>query len=420
MDIKDIILSKCHGYRMPQAGAFTQEELDEIWAVTDFLPPDYPFITRAKYIINGFTEHRRCPICDNKLKDNNRSDLQKFCSKHCICKYTANNEAAKARRAKTCQRKYGAKNVAQIPEFHKKSIVTKQRLYSNKQGVTCPHKSEFVIERLYSYDWMKDAFEKHGVNWICDYLQCSLSLVHRLLNRFNIKTKKPRATITPEQIQVLTNHQWLKDAFENGENMKTIGQKIGVKYCTVYRRCRKHPSFTPNNNSAFEERVCQWLDDMGVSYQRKNRKLLYPSEIDIYIPDARLAIEVDGVYWHSQNAGKGSEYHINKTRRCEEQGIQLLHLFDFDDMEEWQLHIGKLITRFPFVFNEQIITLDRRYYSPIKRPVGYALKEETHPVQIHWGYYSSTQADHVVIRVDEKDAIDSIWDCGQLIYERVE
>ena len=59
-----------------------------------------------------------------------------------------------------------------------------------------------------------------------------------------------------------------------------------------------------------------------------SRKVISPQELDIYVPDKRLAIEYDGVYWHSENMGTSNEYHLNKTNRCHEQNIKLVHIFD--------------------------------------------------------------------------------------------
>ena len=45
----------------------------------------------------------------------------------------------------------------------------------------------------------------------------------------------------------------------------------------------------------------------------------------------KLALEFDGLYWHSETAGKDKNYHISKTQKCEEQGLQLIHIFE----DEW-------------------------------------------------------------------------------------
>lgn len=59
-----------------------------------------------------------------------------------------------------------------------------------------------------------------------------------------------------------------------------------------------------------------------------DRKVLNGKELDIYLPDYNFAIEVDGIYWHSELKGKKRNYHINKTNECKNNGIQLIHIFE--------------------------------------------------------------------------------------------
>jgi len=53
-------------------------------------------------------------------------------------------------------------------------------------------------------------------------------------------------------------------------------------------------------------------------------------EFDIYIPDKKIAFEFNGIYWHSELAGKSKNYHLNKTKMCSCNGIQLIHIFDYE------------------------------------------------------------------------------------------
>jgi hypothetical protein len=51
--------------------------------------------------------------------------------------------------------------------------------------------------------------------------------------------------------------------------------------------------------------------------------------LDIYLPDYKLAIEMNGNYWHSE-LYKDKKYHLDKTNKCNELGIELLHIFQDD------------------------------------------------------------------------------------------
>lgn len=45
-------------------------------------------------------------------------------------------------------------------------------------------------------------------------------------------------------------------------------------------------------------------------------------ELDVYIPDLKIAIEYDGAYWHSD---------VNnyfKYKECRKQGIRLIHIIE--------------------------------------------------------------------------------------------
>lgn len=54
-------------------------------------------------------------------------------------------------------------------------------------------------------------------------------------------------------------------------------------------------------------------------------------ELDIYLPELKLAVEYNGVFWHSVDR-KGKGYHIQKRKACEKQGIRMLSIWECD----WQ------------------------------------------------------------------------------------
>jgi len=53
-------------------------------------------------------------------------------------------------------------------------------------------------------------------------------------------------------------------------------------------------------------------------------------ELDIYIPEKNLAIEYNGIYWHSEDKGKGQLYHYDKWKQCYIKGINLIHVWEDD------------------------------------------------------------------------------------------
>lgn len=79
-----------------------------------------------------------------------------------------------------------------------------------------------------------------------------------------------------------------------------------------------------------QQEVQNFLEDLGISFEVENQKII-GKELDIYIPDKKIAIEYDGLYWHSAQTGTTSERHLEKTELCEKKGIRLIHIFE----DEW-------------------------------------------------------------------------------------
>ena len=63
-------------------------------------------------------------------------------------------------------------------------------------------------------------------------------------------------------------------------------------------------------------------------------------ELDIFLPEKNVAIEYNGVYWHSTKSVPNN-YHLSKTQLCAKKGIRLIHLFE--DEWKWKPEICKSI-----------------------------------------------------------------------------
>lgn len=83
------------------------------------------------------------------------------------------------------------------------------------------------------------------------------------------------------------------------------------------------------------------------------KKIITPYELDIYIPEKNLAIEYNGNYYHTTyNVDKKSHY--NKSRLCEEKGIRLIHIFEYEWNNERQRPILENIIKSALGINETI------------------------------------------------------------------
>lgn len=77
-----------------------------------------------------------------------------------------------------------------------------------------------------------------------------------------------------------------------------------------------------------EKLIIDWLKSLDIEVIEKDRSLGF--ELDIFIPSSKIAIEYNGLYWHSE-LYKNNTYHLNKTDICSQNGIRLIHIWE----DEW-------------------------------------------------------------------------------------
>lgn len=79
-----------------------------------------------------------------------------------------------------------------------------------------------------------------------------------------------------------------------------------------------------------EKEVEEFVRGLGFEISTSDRQILNGDELDIVIPQKKIAIEYNGLRWHS-NFFKPNDYHLQKTMKCEERGYRLIHIFE----DEW-------------------------------------------------------------------------------------
>jgi hypothetical protein len=80
------------------------------------------------------------------------------------------------------------------------------------------------------------------------------------------------------------------------------------------------------------KRELEVLDLIKTNYNGEiltNIKNLISGELDIYLPDLKIAFEFNGLYWHS-HLYKDKLYHLNKTKQCSDSNISLIHIWEDD------------------------------------------------------------------------------------------
>lgn len=115
----------------------------------------------------------------------------------------------------------------------------------------------------------------------------------------------------------------------NNYTIPEIASLLLVTTSTVCRHLNRLELRSPFQSSE-ELEVVRFLESLGITnIIRNSRKLLgNRKEIDIYLPDLKVAIEYNGVFWHHTEVPHITEsYHYDKFKVSEERGIKLITLF---------------------------------------------------------------------------------------------
>jgi very-short-patch-repair endonuclease len=104
------------------------------------------------------------------------------------------------------------------------------------------------------------------------------------------------------------------------------------------------------NRSMMEIEIFEWIKEISPDANHSDRKIIPPLLIDIYIPSANLAIEFNGLYWHSE-FHKDKKYHLNKTNMCKDLGIDLIHIWEDDWINRKDVLKSIILNRIGFVNN---------------------------------------------------------------------
>lgn len=110
-----------------------------------------------------------------------------------------------------------------------------------------------------------------------------------------------------------------------------LGAALGVPYGQALHLLEKHDLLSMINlkdySSQSERELVEFIGkDLCLT---RDRTAISPYEIDIYVPSKKIGIEFNGSYWHS-SIYKDKNYHFNKSKIAEKNGIRLIHIYEYE------------------------------------------------------------------------------------------
>lgn len=198
----------------------------------------------------------------------------------------------------------------------KQSTKRAKKISETKLSYTKEQKTLIENKRI------KTNIEKYGVEYQSQRPEIKNIVGNKLTNRY----------LESEIIEKLNDKNWLYSEYIlNNRTSVDIADELKVYYGTVIEYCKKY-GFDIRKFSQDSLPQRQIYDFIKSFYNGEviynDWSVLKDKELDIYLPNINLAIEHNGLFYHSfTNKNKKSiSKHLEKTNICSALGITLFHI----------------------------------------------------------------------------------------------
>ena len=308
----------------------------------------------------------KCDVCGNEkiiTFYNYNKNIKKYNF------YSCSHKCANEKRKLTNIEIYGYENVFQNKYIIEKSKHTKLEKYGNENYVNvdkmqntdikkygCHHlKSEdvknkiketkikngsFFLNDLIKNKMKKTNLKKFSAEYPAKSDDVKLKMKKTNLKKYNsenymtsdvYKEKQLKKSIKKYSCEIISFDKSVYtikcDKCENIFDIKISNliqrYKYKIPYCII---CNPF-----NDSVSNQEKDLQIFikENYNKEIQLNKRNIIPPYELDIFLPDLKLAFEFNGIYWHNEKE-KENNYHLIKTELSENINIHLIHIFQDD------------------------------------------------------------------------------------------
>lgn len=247
---------------------------------------DYPQCKACGKTLNSF---HWCPFLKPEFRENQnlKSGYRQFCSRSCA--YTFEGIKLAKMKATTLER-YGVENAMQSPVV----VEILKQTNLKRTGEEWPM-------RWSSPKFREKLKENHGVESIR-----AMAGVHKKIIESISKQTTLHLPTKIKELEKLFDVKCISNLSDLGQIYriydhefkwehtcgKTYESNISIRGLKKCPRCS-------GSTSKGEQEIGDYIESLGLEIVRRDRKVIAPQEIDIWIPSLKIGIEFDGTYWHS-------------------------------------------------------------------------------------------------------------------------
>lgn len=276
------------------------------------------------------------PIQSDTIREQiEQTNLKRYGAKYPLLSDDIQNKIKKSN-----TEKFGVERPLQSAKIREKINKT----FNEKYGVNSPLESEEIQEKI-----KQTNIERYGVENVLQNPEIREKAKQTMIEKITDFEKQTNSTHLVKLIEEY-EHGWYY-ALDFPKYTKDNLVFIPNDYIPKIKEYAD-----TNHSSLFEESIYQFVKNIySDKINRNTRRIISPYELDVYIPDKKVAIECNGLYYHSTNHGVSKYYHLMKTEKCAEQGIRLIHI------NEWEWYNRKEICK--SIIAGALGTFDKRLYA---------------------------------------------------------
>lgn len=272
------------------------------------LYPEYSNLTeKLNLILYGI---KCCSHCGKEMSNSKRV----YCSLEC-----ANSSTQRAANIKESWAR------EEVKQRRRETFITNNGFSSNFHN---PAVQARIVNRNHGEEIRSAFLKKYGVtnpNSLPGALQKKLEN-YKLKHGVDHHTQRHLIPIWDE----INSQEWWDSQKSFVDVKETLESYLSLSNIYLYaHRFRPDWNFS-SSISQPHQKLISFLTELGITFETNNRRIISPQELDIFIPEKNLAIEINGLYWHSELRGKDRSYHLNKLKECEKKGITLLQFWDYE------------------------------------------------------------------------------------------
>lgn len=308
------------------------------------------------------TVDKICPVCKKTFSVEYRlRNRRTYCSRSCSNHDPKVIEKMIRSQTDTFNNKYGMHpmKTEQTKERFKEAVKEKYGVEWFSSSSDWKEKVKETNIKNHGSEWFSNpektkqtCMERYGVSNIRNTAEYKEKYRKTCMERYGVPNASQNIGFNVKHYTTMFERFLNHPKFSNFKPLFSFEEYSGVfvkKYKFECKRCGSQKEYSIDNgkspvcvncdkcnSSFFQKEVYDYIESILGKTENivlNNRTILYPKELDVVIPNYKIAIECNGLVWHSEIIGrKNKVYHLLKTKSAAIKGYRLIHIFDC----EWE------------------------------------------------------------------------------------